>query len=188
MSAAEAIAYTPDDLLTMPDGKHYELVDGELRETTMGAEAEWVAGEVLASIRNRTTRPRHGWVFGAATGYQCFADDPGKVRKPDVSFIRLGRLPNEEIPKGHIRIPPDLAIEVVSPQDAFSEVQAKVDQYLDAGVQLVWVIDPETRKVSVWRQDGSTAVLRASQTLCGEDVVPDFTCSVADLFPPSADS
>ncbi len=185
MSTAEPLVYTPEDLLDMPDGKHFELVDGELSGIEIGAESEWIALELGALIRNETSRPRTGWVFGAATGYQCFPDAPGRVRKPDASLIKLGRLPNEVIPKGHIRIAPDLAVEVVSPNDLSSEVTSKVDEYLAAGVELVWVIDPETRHVAIFRQDGSTSVLREDMTLSGENVVPDFSCSVKDLFPPS---
>jgi len=185
MSTAEPMVYTPEDLLSMPDGKHFELVDGELRGIEMGAESAWIAGELSAFLWHKTSRPRIGWVFGATTGYQCFPDAPGKVRKPDASFIKLGRLPDEKIPKGHIRIAPELAVEVVSPHDLYSEVTVKVDEYLAAGVPLVWVIDPETRSVSVSRQDGSTEVLRDHETLSGEDLIPGFSCSVADLFPPS---
>ncbi len=184
MSTAETITYTPDDLLKMPDGKFCELVDGQLLEKAMGAESEWIALELGYLLIDDTRQPRIGWVFGAAVGYQCFDDAPNKVRKPDVSFIRRGRLPNERIPKGHIRIAPDLAVEVISPNDLYSEVTAKVDEYLNAGVRLVWVIDPETRKLSISRQDGRTDVLREDDILSGEDVIPDFTCSVTDLFPP----
>ncbi len=185
MSTAEPLVYTPEDLLCMPDGKHFELVDGELRGIERGAESEWIAGELFGFLRDKTSHPRTGWVFGPATGYQCFPNAPGKVRKPDASFIKLGRLPDEKIPKGHIRMAPDLAAEVVSPHDLYSEVTAKVDEYLEAGVSLVWVIDPETRSVSVSRQDGSTSVLREEMSLDGEDVIPGFSCVIADLFPSS---
>lgn len=184
MSPANAVSYTPDDLLTLPDGKQYELVNGELRGIETGAESEWIALELADLLIRSTKEPRSGWVFGAATGYQCFPNDPDQVRKPDASFIRLGRLPHERIPRGHIRIPPDLAAEVVSPHDSDSDVSAKVDEYLEAGVRLVWVVDPETRKVAVDRPDGSTTTLREQDILTGEDVIPEFACSAADLFAP----
>src|SRR6516164_2607030 len=93
-----------------------------------------------------------GWVFPEGTSYQCFSDAPGKVRKPDVSFIRLERLSAEEAAaRGHARIAPELAVEVVSPNDLYEEVDEKVEEWLAAGVQLVWVVSPRLRTVTVHR-------------------------------------
>src|SRR5947208_12087963 len=108
---------TPEDLLTMPDGEHYELVNGELVEKRMGTKSSWIAGEVQRRLGNFIETSRAGWVLPAEASYQCFPDDPKRVRRPDVSFIRRGRLPGEELPEGHTPIPPDLAVEVVSPND-----------------------------------------------------------------------
>ena len=77
---------------------------------------------------------------------------------------------------------PDLAVEVISPNDLASEVNEKIDEYLSAGVSLVWVIDPDSKTVSVYRKDGSTARLRESDELSGEDVIPGFSCKVNDIF------
>jgi Uma2 family endonuclease len=123
-----------------------------------------------------------GWVWAADAGYQCFPGHPNLVRKPDVSFIRLGRLPNEEAPEGHTRIPPDLAVEVISPKDLAYEISARVEDYLGAGVRLVWVIDPSVRTLIIYRHDGTIAGLRERDELSGEDVVPGFRCPVRELF------
>jgi len=176
-------AYAPDDLLTLPDGERCELVDGELREKEMGAESDWIAFELGGLLRPVVVSLNRGWLFGAQTGYRCFPDDPGKVRKPDVSLILTGRLPGERIPKGHIDIPPDLAVEVVSPNDRYADVQDKVAEYLAAGVRLVWVVNPDLRNVHVYRADGSVAVLTAEQELDGADLLPEFRVRVADIFP-----
>src|SRR3954452_2213270 len=131
MSAvASEPTYTPEDLLSLPDnGKGYELVRGRLVEQCMGGFASWVASQIkfllVAFGQNRGL----GWVLDSEGSYQCFRDDPGKVRKPDVSFIRRGRLPGERIPAGHVPLPPDLAVEVVSPNDTAYEVDAKVEEY-----------------------------------------------------------
>jgi Uma2 family endonuclease len=180
--ASEPI-YTPEDLLALPDdGKGYELVGGRLVEKNMGAFASWVAGRVLQLLAAFGQDLGRGWVLDSEGSYQCFADDPRKVRKPDVSFIRRGRLPDERIPAGHVPIPPDLAVEVVSPNDTVYELDAKVDEYLAAGVPLVWVVNPETRAVHVYRAGGSVERLSEEDELTAPEVVPDLRCRVADLF------
>src|SRR5262245_39837291 len=133
-TAATSTTYTPEDLLAMPDGVNYELVDGNLVERPMGARASWVGGELLASLRRFLTANPLGWVFPADAGYQCFPDDPQKVRKPDVSFLRFGRLEGEELPITMLQIPPDLAVEVLSPHDLVYNVETKLAEYINAGV------------------------------------------------------
>lgn len=174
--------YTPEDLLSMPDGDHFELVDGQLVETDMGAEASWIAGELYALLRAFNLEARLGWVLPGDIGYLCFPEEPARVRKPDASFIRFGRLRGEQIPKGHIPIAPDLAVEVVSPNDLYYEVQRKVGEYRRAGVREVWVVNPETRTVEVFRADGSVAWLHEEDELSSEAVLPGFRCGVAELF------
>jgi Uma2 family endonuclease len=106
------------------------------------------------------------------------------VRRADVSFIRKERYPWDQLAEdGYTTIPPDLAVEVVSPNDTVSGLVEKIGEYLRAGVRLVWIIDPPTRTVQVWRSDQSGAWLGAEDELSGEDVVPGFRCRVADLFP-----
>jgi Uma2 family endonuclease len=176
--------YTPEDLLTIPDGDHYELVDGELVEKDMGTEASWIAGQVYNRLENFNKEAGLGWVVPAEASYQCFPVDRTRVRRPDASFIPYGRLPGERIPKGHVQVAPDLVVEVVSPNDLFSEVLVKVEEYLGAGVRLVWVVDPETRSITILRADESVARLHDQDELDGEDVLPGFRCRVGDLFPP----
>ena len=178
--------YTPEDLLAMPDGKNYELVDGRLVDRNMGAESSWIGGRVYLRLSLFCDEHHSGYVWPADNGYQCFAHAPKLVRRPDVSFIRSGRLPGGELPKGYIRIPPDLAIEVVSPNDLASELEEKVEDYQKAGVGLVWVIHPESRTASVYRGDGSVSRLHQDDELSGEDVIPGFRCRVRSLFPRAA--
>jgi Uma2 family endonuclease len=175
--------YTPDDLLNMPDGDLYELVNGELVERNVGLESSWIGGEVQARLRDYSREKEQGWVFPADASYQCFPFDPTLVRKPDVSFIRRGRLPGDKLPACHCRIAPDLAVEVVSPNDLAEEVETKIQEYLNAGVRLVWVVYPESRIVHIFRQDGTLAAVRADGELDGEDVIPGFRCPVSSIFP-----
>src|SRR5438105_9274945 len=109
--------YTPKDLLTMPEGERFELVDGRLVEKKMGAESSWIANLLAVSITQFVQRHGLGWVFNSECGYQCFPNDPHRVRKPDVSFVARGRLPGDSVPGGHISVAPDLAVEGTSPND-----------------------------------------------------------------------
>jgi Uma2 family endonuclease len=175
---------TPDDLLRMPDdGRVYELVDGRLVEKNIGTESSWIGGQIHVRL-NREQERGAGWALPAETGYTCFPDDLRKVRKPDASFIRYGRLTGERLPRGFCSIAPDIAAEVVSPNDLFSEVEDKVAEYLEAGVKLVWVANPDRRTIHVYRADGTISLLHEDDELTGEDVLPDFRCRVGDLFPP----
>lgn len=175
--------YTPEDLLNMPDSKSYELVNGQLVERKMGTESSWVGGELLALLRQFGKAHRIGWAFPADNGYQCFLHEPGLVRRPDVSFVRYGRLTGGVLPKGWTKIPPDLAVEVVSPKETSYELDEKVEDYLKAGVPLVWVINPNSRLVRVHRGDGSVSYLREDDELSGEDVIPGFRCVVREILP-----
>src|SRR5204863_4792311 len=93
------VRYTPDDLLMMPDGDRYELVGGELVEKEMGAESGWIGGRLLTRLSNFVDQGGLGWIFPSEVSYQCFPAQPGLVRRPDVSFIPPGRLPDERIPR-----------------------------------------------------------------------------------------
>ena len=166
----------------MPDGHRFELVDGQLVERNMGAESSWVAQQVNRRLGNYA-EAQQGLVMGPDCGYQIFPDDPSRVRFPDGSFIRSGRLPNDRPPRGHVRIVPDLVIEVISPNDLAWEVEAKVAEYIRAGVPLMWVIYPDTRTVWRYRASDEATRLGIGDALSGEDILPGFTCPVADVFP-----
>lgn len=175
--------YTPEDLLTMPDGDRYDLVDGKLVERNMSFWSSYVALTAGTLLRVYCLAHNLGWVVPEGTSYQCFPLRPGKVRKPDVSFIRLDRLTlAQAIVEGHIPIHPDLAAEVISPRDVHYEVDEKVDEWLKAGVGLVWVINPRRCSVRVHRADGAEIILHEQDELSGEQIVPGFHCRVGDLF------
>lgn len=168
--------------LSFPD-KQVELVRGELvvREPPAG----WHGGISNGVAYRLTGFVREGGlgaVFGQDTGFQI-ASDPDTVRAPDTAFVRRERL--SEIPRrGYPRLAPDLVVEVLSPDDRPGEVLAKTGEWLDAGVRLVWVLDPEARQARVHRPDGSLALLGAEDELEGEDVLPGFRCHVAELLEP----
>lgn len=100
--------------------------------------------------------------------------------KPDVAFISTARLPEDES-KGS-PIPPDFAVEVISPTDVQWRVSEKVKAYLEAGTQMVWIVESVMETVTVYRSETDIKVFTGADTLTGEDVVPGFSCQVAQLF------
>jgi Uma2 family endonuclease len=181
MNAVLAKKYTPDDLLTMPDdGIAYELVNGDLVEKSVSFESDLIGGEVFSKLKAFTATNPVGRAIPETT-YQCFADEPDRVRRPDASFIRTERMPSI-LPRGHCRIAPDMAAEVVSPNDVYEDVEARVREFFAAGTKLIWVVLPRQRTVRVFRTDGTITDVGPTGTLSGEDVIPGFSCPVADLF------
>lgn len=176
--------FTPDELLQMPGGEHFELVDGQLVERNVSFQSSYVGGQLLSRLVVHCKPAGLGWVLPNDLGYQCFADAPGKVRRADVSFIAADRIAADEIPGGFCRIAPDLAVEVTSPNDLMKEVFTKVSEYLSAGVKLVWVIDSETGRTLVFHADGRGAILTREDELDGEEVIIGFRCRIAELFAP----
>ena len=184
MDSVAAKIITPDDMLAMPDEKCYELVNGELVEKQpRGGEASWVQLKIGRLMAAHCEERNLGWAFSEAA-YTCFPGEPNKVRRPDLSFVKRGRLPGEKLPKGYISIPPDIAVEVISPKDLAYEVEDKVLEYLHAGVQRVWLIYPDARTVHI-RSLNSTISLRNGADLTDEDVLPGFRHPVSDFFPPN---
>lgn len=184
MSTADETAPDFEELLKLSEQNGYELIDGRLVEKPMGAKSSWIGGELSGRLREQTRPNRLGWVFPADTGYQCFPHRPKLVRKADVSFVRQGRFPHDEIPAGHIRIAPDMGTEIASPNDEAEEIMERVSDYLKAGTALVWVIYPRSRMAVVFRADGSASWLNEDQELSGESVIPGFVCRLGDILPP----
>ena len=183
MSTAIHTRYTPEELLTMPDGDRYELVDGELVELNVSFLSSYVAGEIHRRLANHSLDHRQAWVAPEGTSYQCFPDSPNKVRKPDTSAIRLERLSAvEALTAGHLTIPPDLAVEVTSPGDSVYEVDQKIQDYQQAGVPLVWEVNPELRTIIIHRADGTLTRLSENDDITGESVLPGFRCRVGEFF------
>jgi Uma2 family endonuclease len=167
----------------MPDGKHHELVDGQLVERSVSAASGIAAAKLGSQLVAFCEAQGLGWILSSACGYRCFSKYPNQVRRPSVSYISRDRLSADQASAGYVTIAPDLAVEVVSPRDLAYEVDTKVQEYLDAGVKLVWVVSPPTRTVRVYRGDGSSTGLREADELSGETVLPGFRCRVGELFP-----
>ncbi len=173
---------TPHDLLSLGDEKLFELVDGQLIEKQMGYLASKTTAIFISRFLTFVEGCNAGDVLSEQT-FQCFeADNGDRVRRPDVAFIAAGRLPSD-VNEGHLYIKPDIAVEVVSPSDKIYELDEKLEDYRSAGVTLVWVINPNSRTVRVYRPDHTVTELTETDTLKGEAVLPEFTVKVSDLLP-----
>jgi len=174
---------TAEQLAMMPsDGNRWELVAGELRKMTP---AGWKHGAIAGRL--------HGWLFehvsvrslgvvlAAETGF-LLRRDPDTVRAPDISFLSNARLrdplPDDTFWPGT----PDLAVEVVSPNDSRRDIDEKVKAWLDAGTHLVWVVNPAVQTVTVYRSATQITTLTENDELSGEDVIAGFRCRVGDIF------
>jgi Uma2 family endonuclease len=170
---------TADKLRTL-DSRHKrtELVRGRLvvREPA-GFRHGVVVMELATIIASHVKTHSLGLVVAAETGFKL-ASNPDTVRAPDVAFIRADRVPRP-LPKGFPSFPPDLAVEVLSPDDRPADVLEKVSDWLRAGTQLVWVIDAERRLARVYRADGTEVLLDTDGTLKGENVLVGFNCRLS---------
>lgn len=180
MATVESIT-TAEQLLHAPELGRCELVQGELimmspAGSRHGAIAARMAHLLLDFVETRAL----GVVLGAETGFKI-ASDPDTVRAPDAAFVRADRV-GETLPQGFFPGAPDLAVEVLSPDDRASEVLAKVEDWLAAGCLAVWVVDPKTRTVAVYRADGQGVILKATDTLSGGDILPGLELPVASVF------
>lgn len=174
--------HTFDDLLAKSGDKLYELLNGQLVEKQVGFIALWVATQIARLIGNHVVPSRRGWVT-TELPINCFSWLHNHGRRPDVVYFDSKRLPAGVPTDDPVTIAPNLVAEVLSPNDDAIEVDVKVEQYLRAGVDLVWVVNPETRTVRVHRADGSVAVFHDTDTISGDPVLPEFESAVADFFP-----
>lgn len=177
-----SIELTPEEVerACERDGKLYELIDGALKEKKVGLLALFIATRIAERL-NAHFYPREGVAACEAMVY-CF-NGRRHGRKPDVVYVKLSRLPNAEIPQGDIFIAPDLVVEVLSPGNTGLEVDQKLEEYLAAGVPLVWIVNPDRRTIRVFRQDGTTRSFHAAKVVQNEPALPGFRLGVGDVFP-----
>jgi len=167
--------------LDPPDDKNYELVRGRLVEKVMSPVSSWVASRIVQLINNFIEAKQIGWAMTELT-LLCFPWLPNHGRRPDAAFVSMDRLP--VLTDEPVSVAPDLVVEVLSPTNRAIEVDVKVEEYLRAGVSIVWIVNPYTRSVLVYRADKSVAMFHETSTLTGEGFLPGFKAGVSTLFPP----
>jgi len=159
-----------------------ELVDGEIVEMSpAGPEHGRVDRKIVIPFGSYVEDHGIGEVF-LNTGF-TLKRDPDVTRGPDQAFVSAVRIAENPPPdRGFWPIVPDLVIEIVSPNDTASDINDKVTDYLDAGVHLIWLVYPNKRQVHVIRPGWQIRVLKADDTLDGEDVIPGFQLSLLKIW------
>lgn len=172
---------TAEQLLAAGDIGRCELVAGELvMMTPAGGEHGEVVMNLARELSNHVKKHRLGVVYAAETGF-LLARDPDTVRAPDVAFVRAERRA-ETATAGFIPGAPDLAVEVLSPQDRPRAVEAKVRGWLEAGARAVWVVDLRHRAVTIHASDGAEHHLGEGDRLDAGGLIPGFEIQVAEIF------
>jgi Uma2 family endonuclease len=174
---------TAEELWRLPDdGQRHELIAGELRTTApSGAEHARISALASTSLNNHVLPRGLGDVLAAEAGFLLTAA-PHTVRAPDAAFISRERVAAAGVVTGFWPGAPDLAVEVISPNDLYTEVEEKVADWLAHGTRMVIVINPRRRTVKVHRSATAVRHLTIDDTLDGEDVVPGWALPVRALF------
>lgn len=171
-----------EEFEAMPLEGWWELIDGELVEMSPSAEeSAAISATVTILIGQHVRAHRLGRVYTAEGGFVLFPDR-ATVRAPDVAFVRADRVPHGEARKHFARLAPDLVVEVLSPTDRTSEVVAKIEMYREAGVPLIWLVDPAEATVTVIAAGQPTTILKSANTLDGGEILPGFSVPVAEIF------
>jgi Uma2 family endonuclease len=186
--AVYPITPTPDELLRAQNEGGVEFVNGQLVEKPVSLESSRIALRIGFLLQRYVEQTGEAVICDSSLGYQCFADEPDRFRKPDVSAIRRERLAGLEPDPGLMPIPADLVVEVISPGDTVYDVSKKVEQYLKNGFKLVWVVHPNTKTIVIHRADGSIGKLHEDDEIVGEAILPGFRCKVAEFFAQPAPS
>ncbi len=188
MAVAEATEWmTTEQMLALPDdGVERWLIRGQLREKPMTVRNRWHS-EIMAltttSLVNwlkQQPEPR-GSVLCGEVGVRL-TRDPDTTVGVDVAYVSAEVAALHADDSTLIDGPPILAVEILSPSNTQDEIDEKIDQYLAAGVALVWIIHPRRRTVTIYRPDAEPQLVNVGQELTGEPHLPGFRVAVADLF------
>ncbi len=168
--------------MTCHDFGACELVRGEvLRLSPAGFGHSRICGRAFWHLAQWAETSGLGRVVTGEAGL-VVETDPDTVRGADVAYFSYKRLPKGAEPDGFSRVAPELVIEVVGKGQGWSDMVDKAGEYLRMGVDRVWVIDPKTRRVHVFRADEGPRTLDESDELPDEDILPGFSCRVAQFF------
>lgn len=183
VSIIQSKLMTADELLVFPNNRFgYELVRGELKKYMPAGNLHgFIASRIGRVLGNFVEDNDLGAVFAAETGFIIF-NKPDTVRAPDSAFVSTEQLLKHGLSGRYFPTAPALAVEVVSPFDRKKDIEEKNQDYLAAGTKLVWVIYPKNKIVAVHRQNKIVSILRETDELDGEEVLPNFSYSLEKLF------
>jgi Uma2 family endonuclease len=174
-----ATLHTPEEVLQLDE--LFELVDGRLVQKRRGFLAGQCVCHLCRAVGSYLDNHPIGKIALGVT-FQCFPNDESRVRRPDIALIAADHVrgvPHE----GHLRIAPDVAIEVISPGDTINEFEGRLADYHAARVKQVWEVNPTNRYVRIHFTDRSSVRLGAADTLVAPDLLPGFSAKVAELMP-----
>jgi Uma2 family endonuclease len=176
-----AKTWTDEELMALPkDGFKRELLNGEIIMSPAGSEHGYICYLLLEAVGGHVRAKRLGLVFDSSTGFRL---GPDEVLSPDIGFVGKARLVGlKRPPRGFFTGAPDLAIEVLSPSDTVEQMHEKLAKYFRHGTRLAWVISPAERNAHVYRTPEAERLLRVSESLDGEDLLPGFRLPLAALF------
>jgi Uma2 family endonuclease len=187
MSTTAAPLMTAEEMLALPDnGMERDLIDGQLRERPMTkrgrphSEATISCGALLRNWLMRQPSPR-GSVSGGEAGFRL-RRNPDTTVGIDVAYISAelaSRTPRDVFLIDGV---PVLAVEILSPSDTHEDIVEKIELYLETGVRVVWIVDPDLHTVTVYRPDAQPVLYSESQELLGNPDLPGFRMKVAELF------
>jgi Uma2 family endonuclease len=167
-------------------GRICELIDGVLVEKTVGYYESLVAGVLLRLLGGFALEHQLGIVLGEGGTVK---ELPNQVRVPDVCFLAWEQFPGRVLPSEPIpALAPDLAVEVLSEGNTRGEMERKLRDYFNAGVRLVWYLDPKTRTLRAYTSPEESVLIREEDSLDGDDVLPGFRVTLRDVFSQAAGS
>jgi Uma2 family endonuclease len=170
MSTTTAVALDPDKL--------YEIVDGQPEEKEMpGARHSGICARLAIELGLYLKANQLGGLYVEGS-FQIGRNE----RIPDLAFVPATRIPPEGEPDTKWPMPPDLAVEVISPNDLYEKVYAKVMEYLEAGVKQVWLVSPEHHTVTIYRSATHITACPGDGELVSEDLFPGFRCPLCEIF------
>jgi len=172
------------EALTMASkvGPFAELVDGEIVDAMGGAITHSrVSGNVYWIIRSFVSAKKLGWVLTNEAGIHIRSELP-RCRLADVAYLSFQRVPKVKDARGFLRVPPELIIEVLAEDDNWADIEEKVRDYHNTGVDMVWVVDPHTRTVRVYPRGGEPSIVHDGSEIDGGDILPGFKVAIARFF------
>lgn len=168
------------------DEKEYELFQKELELAGNNPEAvemgslmhSGVGTRLIIEMGMHVKTNKLGAVYGPDATFQI----GGKDRLPDVSFLSASRFPEAGETYEKCPVAPDLAVEVISPNDVWEQVRSKIRDYFNAGVRQVWLISLEHREIYIYDSPTRIVVLTEDDELASEALLPGFRCRISELF------
>lgn len=174
---------TADQLYALPDdGNRYELIEGVLSiMSPAGSEHGRIAGRIFLRLAAHVEQHELGETYAAETGFRI-GESPDTVRAPDAAFASRERLEAVAPTHGYLPLAPDLVVEVVSPNDSFSSVEAKAADWLQAGCQVVLVADPSNLTIHVYESGAEIRLLRSGNRFSAGSICGGWSLDVDDAF------